>query len=412
MNEQTMAPVAPEQRIAVIDAVRGFALLGIALMNIEFFSRPMQGIAFGLDTSMTGLDYAAGWLVMAFVQGKFWLLFSLLFGMGFALMMERAEARGGGFGGVYLRRLLVLALFGAAHAVLLWPGDILLPYAIVGLLMLLLFRRTPVRRLWKWGLALYTVPIVLMWLMAGAISLARMDPKAAVEVNADLEEGSRLMREAYAAAEPVYRDGSWIEVTAQRASDTLMQLQWLPMFGWMLLGIFLMGAWLLRSGAMREPAAHLPLFRRLLFFGLPVGAMLVVVAMSYLVGSELTVPTPELALGNMLMASGSLLLGLAYLSGIVLLSLGPWPGLKRLLAPVGRMALTNYLLQSVVFSTLFYGYGFGLWGQVSRFWQLVLVVVVFALQIAFSHFWMARFRYGPMEWLWRTLTYLRPPSRA
>lgn len=406
-------PLAPSQRIAVLDVLRGFALLGIALMNIEFFTRPMQGIVLGLDTSMTGIDYAAGWAVMAFVQGKFWTLFSLLFGMGFAVMLERAAQTGSRFGGTYARRLFVLLLIGLAHAMLIWAGDILVPYAIAGFLLLLMFRNTPVPKLWKWGLALYLVPILLMWLMTGAIEAAKFDPKAAADVARDLAEAGRETREAYAAAEIVYREGSYLDVVNQRFHDSLMQYGWMPMFVPAILGVFLLGAWFIRSGVMRQPQDHKPLFRRLLWLGGPVGVVLVVISMRYLIGAELTNPTPGLAFGSMLMNLGSLLLSLAYASAVVLLTLGPLPSLRDWLGPVGRMALSNYLLQSLVFSTLFYGYGFGLWGQVPRAPQVLLVFAFFAVQILLSRWWIARYRYGPVEWLWRTLTYGQaPPMRA
>jgi len=406
---QPLRPVLPAQRIDVLDVVRGFALLGILLMNIEFFTRPMQGIVFGLDTTMQGADYVAGWAVMAFVQGKFWTLFSLLFGMGFAVMLERAQAANKGFGGLYARRLLALLAIGLAHALLLWPGDILVPYALAGFVMLLLFRNTPVPRLWKWGLALYLVPMLLMWMMAGGIALAKLDPTAAVEATRALAEGSAQMRADYAAAEPVYASGTYAQVVAQRWRDALMQWSWFPMMVPGILGVFLIGVWFMRAGVMRDAATDRPLFRRLLWLGLPVGALLSVSAMPLLVGTELTVPTVELALGTTLMGVGSLLLCFAYLSAVVLATLGPLPALRRWLAPVGRMALTNYLLQSLFFTTLFYGYGFGLWGEVPRAWQIPLAVAFFALQVLLSRWWMQRFRYGPVEWLWRTMTYLSPP---
>ena len=408
-----LQPLAPAQRIDVLDVVRGFALLGILLMNIEFFTRPMQGIVFGLDPTMAGADYVAGWLVMAFVQGKFWTLFSLLFGMGFAVMLERAQAAGGRFAGIYARRLLVLLLIGLAHTLLLWPGDILVPYALAGFAMLLLFRRTPVPRLWKWGLAFYAVRLLLMWMMVGGIAMVQFDPTAAEEANRAMAQGTAMMRADYAAAEPVYASGSWSEVVAQRWRDAQMQWSWFPMMLPSILGVFLLGAWFMRSGVMRDAGAHRPLFRRLVLVGLPLGALLAVVAMPLLVGTELTVPTSRLAMGTMLMGIASLLLCLGYLAAVVLATLGPAPWLRAWLAPVGRMALSNYLLQSAFFTTLFYGYGFGLWGEVPRAWQILLAVAFFAVQVLLSRWWMQRFRYGPMEWLWRALTYLSlPPVRA
>ena len=403
-----LQPLDSARRIDVLDVARGFALLGILLMNIEFFTRPMQGIALGFDPALTGIDYVAGWLVMAFVQGKFWTLFSLLFGMGFAVMLERGRERGN-FGVVYSRRLLVLLLIGLAHALLLWPGDILVPYAITGFVMLLLFRSTPVARLWKWGLALYLVPAVLMWMMVGGIALAQLDPAGAGDVAAEIAAGTAGMREDYARAAPVYADGTFAEVTAQRWFDSRMQWSWFPMMIPGILGVFLLGAWFMRSGVMREAAAHRPLFRRLLLVGLPLGGLLAVVAMPMLTGTTLTEPTVRLAAGTTLMTVANLLLCLAYLSALVLATLGPMPGLRAWLAPVGRMALSNYLLQSAFFTTLFYGYGLGLWGQVPRAWQVVLAVGFFLLQVLLSRLWMRHFRYGPVEWLWRALTYLGVP---
>lgn len=405
-------PVSQADRIPVLDVLRGFALLGIALMNIEFFTRPLQGIMLGMDPGLSGIDYAADWAIAAFVQGKFWTLFSLLFGMGFALMLERADGLRAdpGFVRVYARRLVVLLLIGFAHATLLWAGDILLPYAVGGFVLLLLFRNTPVSSLWKWGLALYVVPVVLLWLSVGALAAAQLDPTTAAGVTKELAEGSRELREGHAAAEIVYRDGGYLQVVRQRLQDSLMQYGWMPMLVPAIVGMFLLGAWFIRSGVMRAPQAHAALFRRLLLLGGPLGTVLVVLAMQYIEGADMTVPTPALAIGTTWMTLGSLLLCLAYTSALVLLTHGPLPALRDWLGPVGRMALSNYLLQSLVFSTLFYGYGFGLWGQVARAPQVLLVLVVFVGQVLLSRWWLTRFRYGPVEWVWRALTYGTVPA--
>jgi len=412
LSANEFVPVAPSERIAVLDVLRGFALLGIALMNIEFFTRPLQGIMLGLDPTLSGIDYVVGWSIAAFVQGKFWTLFSLLFGMGFAVMLERADGLRADpdFARIYSRRLLVLLLIGFAHATLIWAGDILVPYAIGGFLLLLLFRNTPVSQLWKWGLALYFVPVLLLWFIVGALAAANLDPAAAADVAKELAEGSRVMGEEYAAAEIAYRDGGYFDVVRQRFRDALMQYGWMPMIVPGVVGMFLLGAWFIRAGVMRAPQAHAALFRRLLWLGGVSGTVLVVIAMQYMEGTDMTVPTPALAVGTTWMTLGSLLLCLAYTSALVLLTLGPLPVLRDWLGPVGRMALTNYLLQSIAFSTLFYGYGFGLWGQVPRAQQVLLVLAFFAVQMLLSRWWMARFRYGPVEWMWRALTYGKVPA--
>ena len=264
MSANDFAPVLPSERIAILDVLRGFALLGIALMNIEFFTRPLQGVMLGLDPALSGIDYVVGWSIAAFVQGKFWTLFSLLFGMGFAVMLERADGLRAdpGFAGLYARRLLVLLVIGFAHATLIWAGDILVPYAIGGFLLLLLFRNTPVSQLWKWGLTLYFVPVVLLWLIVGTLATAQLDPTAAAGVAKDLADGSRELREAYVAAEMVYRDGGYLEVVRQRFQDSLMQYGWMPMLLPAVVGMFLLGVWFIRAGVMRAPHQHRSLFRR------------------------------------------------------------------------------------------------------------------------------------------------------
>src|SRR5688500_18556301 len=143
VREPDLMPITAHQRIEALDVVRGFALLGIFLMNIEYFNRTLSSLDQGMPTGLTGIDWFASWFIAYFVQGKFWTMFSLLFGMGFAVMMTRAEQAGREFKIVYLRRVLALAVFGAAHFVLLWEGDILFSYAVGALmLMIVLYGKT------------------------------------------------------------------------------------------------------------------------------------------------------------------------------------------------------------------------------------------------------------------------------
>ncbi|MFC7160224.1 DUF418 domain-containing protein [Pseudidiomarina halophila] len=143
-------PVSANERIHMLDVIRGFALLGILLMNIEFFQRPLTAMMFGFDNSLTGIDRSVGWIVFTFVQGKFYTMFSLLFGIGFVIFYDRAKQHHDSPRWLFFRRLLILGLFGFVHIAYIWGGDILLTYAIVGLL-LLFFINSSAARLWKWG---------------------------------------------------------------------------------------------------------------------------------------------------------------------------------------------------------------------------------------------------------------------
>ena len=413
MNDQAlrMEPVAAGQRIDTLDILRGFALLGILLVNFEYFSKPIQAIVLGLDPTHEGVDRLVAIGTQVLVQGKFYSLFSMLFGMGFALMLTRAETRGGGFFGVYARRVLLLLAIGLAHALFIWSGDILVSYALFGIVMLLFFRRTPVSRLPKWALAFMLIPVLLMWLFAFGVE---SEPPGG-EMAAMFAEQEVELAAGIAQAVQALSAGSFAEVNAVRVGDLAFMMSSLPFFGLGILGYFLLGAWFLRSGVFADSGQHLRFFRRMMAIGLVAGLLLSLLASYLMYGENLMVPTYRMAAANTAATAGNLLLMLGYLSTIVLLLRQPdWGRRLRWLAPAGRMALTNYLTQSLFWTWMFYGYGLGFYGQVSRWGMVLLAIAFFAMQVQLSHWWLRRFRFGPAEWLWRSLTYLRaqPMRRA
>lgn len=370
---------ATGERTQLLDVVRGFALLGVFAMNVEFFTRPLHEISAGLQADLGGVDYAAGLFVHALVQGKFWLLFALLFGAGFALLERRT---GDSFFAVHYRRTLSLGLIGVLHSVFVWAGDVLLTYALVALL-LPAFRHTTTAHLARWSALLFGVPVLLMILGA---------------LNALQDGGVRAAPMPLMQATPQ----SYADATAQRFSDTVSSLSTLPVFGVMVLGVFLAGAWFVRSNMLFNHREHARAWRALLAL-LPIGLSIAAVSMALslqFVGS----PTGSLAASVMLAASPCLALG--YLASIVILVQRGGLVARGLsfLAPAGRMALTNYLLQSVVGVVVFHDYALGL--TLSRAEQCALVIVVFAVQVVGSRLWFATgFKHGPMESAWRTVTY-------
>lgn len=407
MQRMRMTPIGSGARIASMDVLRGLALLGIFLMNIEWFTRPLVGRAEGIDTDLQGL---ALWLdagIYIFVGNKFWTLFSLLFGMGFAVMQARAQAADQPFTAVYLRRTSGLLLIGALHACLVWSGDILVAYSITAFLLLALFQRVPTAGLWAWGSALYFSIVVLMMLMALLLGLSgdSVDPADAARRAA----GTMALQQDEVAA---YSRGSYLDATVMRlrfqqayfASGLFL----LPMA----LGLFVFGAWMVRRGIVADPASHRRLLRAMVWAVGPLGLALTLFGVAIDPRPDLEAPDNVRALwASSLHLAGGPLMAMGYL-GLVVLALDRGARWLGVLAPAGRMALTLYLTQSLVGTLVFYGYGLGLWGQVGRVGQVVLVLSVFALQLAFAHLWMARFRHGPVEWLWRGFTYLDlPPLR-
>lgn len=408
---QTLAPVAAHERIEALDVVRGFALLGIFLMNIEGMVGPLNQSMTGLDPSLSGADRTVDALIYVLVQGKFYALFSLLFGMGFAVMMERAQAAGREFGPVYVRRSLALLGIGLAHLLLVWSGDILTSYALLSLLLMALFRRTPVKQLPWWGLALYLAPLLLVLGLGAMGSLMQLDPRAAAEFDRGLAEQARHWAQMTADQTAAYGHGSFADAVAQRARDGMQMLVHLVLtFGWLVLGLFVLGTWFMRSGAIARPQEFPRLYARLRWLALPLGLALTLASFVLMPTQDPARLDLTMGMATSMTLSGALLMALGYLAWIVrALQTGAarWLGL---LAPAGRMALTHYLLQSLIATWVFYGYGLGYFQQLPRAWQPAFVLAVFAAQVAFSHWWLRRFRFGPIEWLWRGLTYGRLPA--
>src|SRR5688572_17308052 len=348
-GQQPLRPVVAGERIEVMDVLRGFALLGILLMNIEAFVGPLMESVTGVNPRFSGADRWMDTAIYVLVQGKFITLFSLLFGMGFAVMLERANAAGASGTALYARRLFALLGIGLAHTILIWSGDILLPYALLGFALLLFFRRTPLSRLPKWGIALYLLPLLLTWTWAAFAMLAQQDPQAAAEFQQGMAAQAQQMASLIDGERQAYGSGSYAQAVAQRATDTGAMLGFIVFFGPALLGVFLFGAWFVRSGVIRDSGAHLPLFRRLRNLGFGLGLPLMLWSawmhptMSF---AEISISSAAAQTAGQL---ANLLMSLGYMAVIVLaMQQRAWARRLRWIAPAGRMALTNYLMQSVI----------------------------------------------------------------
>jgi uncharacterized protein len=405
----TLAPVQQAERIQIVDILRGFALFGILLVNMAIFSHPFQTILFPADPAMPWYDRAATWLIHFAAEGKFYSLFSLLFGLGLTLLMERIQARGGRFVPLYGRRLLVLLVIGATHASLIWMGDILLMYALLGF-PLILFRKARPRTLLIWAVILIAIPLLFTAAATGLVELGRAMPEGAAQIDQAFAQTEAGYTADLARANRVYASGTFGEVTQQRIYDySSMGLTSFFVLGFNVLAMFLVGVWFGQRQVFQDLEANRLRFRKLLIWGLIVGIVGNATYATLIMTLPRFNPNWSLLLATVAQGVGAPLLCLAYLSALALLSLRPaWGARLKVLAPVGQMALTNYLMQSIICTLIFYGYGLGLFGQVGPAAGILLTVVIYLIQIPVSHWWMKRFRYGPAEWLWRSLTYLKP----
>ena len=403
-------PVAAAERIDVLDVLRGWALLGILLMNIEAFVGPLMVAITGLDPALTGADRIVDAAIYILVQGKFYLLFSLLFGMGFAVMMDRAEAAGRPFVAPYLRRTFALLAIGLVHLIVIWSGDILTLYALIALALLVLFRHVPTSYLPWWALAFHA----LAWLFsAGPLllgAMARMVPGAATGMDKVMQAESVKMQAQIEAERLVLGSGSFADAVAHRLAEVPEMMFFLLFAGGQVLGMFLLGMWFVRSGAITEPARFPRLYAWLRWGALPVGLAMMLVSFALMPTADFTAITFANGFGTLLSLIAALLMCLGYVAWMQHGLTTSRASMLRVVAPAGRMALTNYLAQSVICTLIFYGYGLGYFEQLPRAWQLPFAIALFALQAVFSRWWLSRFRYGPMEWLWRAVTYLRWPA--
>lgn len=570
---ENLKPIVAAERIEAIDVVRGFALIGIFFMNIEWFNRSFNEFQDGIPASAHGLDWLATYFVNFFVAGKFWTIFSLLFGMGFAVMLTRAEDTGRAFLVPYIRRVIALGIFGMLHTILLWPGDILFSYAftaagllfvlfgtwktflisalmmlglafvpgmgsagvlvaelvmmslialfirnerifkifglhlnwvsllcsIVGILGVIAyvvsffvpamsdasrniigftsifiatgfvatkFREPATARFLRAGVWLYSVPFVV-GIVFSAINYQKplenaFNSPEAVKLSLEIEAKNKVEEEAKKAAEAagkkyvkpeekkdekkdkapkteaqkkLDRDANTIvavhETQKKIAEDRkilttgsysdVVKHRWKEFsefpFGaagqaFSSIAMFLMGVWFVRAKIITKAKENLGLFKQLALWGLPIGWGLSLFASSINVSHTPGVTGDGSGLMHNLLSLGSLPTCLAYVSIVVLMVYSTSVFSKiKVLAPYGRMALTNYLSQSLIQASFFYGWGFGHFGM-GRASQLAFAVGVICLQVLFSHWWLARFRYGPMEWVWRGITYWQvPPMR-
>lgn len=566
-----LKPISVSERIQAIDVVRGFALIGIFFMNVEWFNRSFLDFGLGIPADAKGLDWLAYYFVNFFVAGKFWTIFSLLFGMGFAVMLTRSEETGRAFIKPYIRRIVALAAFGILHINLLWPGDILYSYAFTaaGLLIVLFgkwqwiiasiivffglaavpgldvvgilggaiimmgvaalylrnekivsflglkmplfsalcltialiaamvsvasqfvptmneafrpaaaisgaflltswlsakFHQPVEARLWRAGVWLYLAPL-LVGLVFSLFALQKplrsvFDSPAAVQL-ADKKAAEKKLEEAQeklakASGKPVpkkeekpddkkakvvkteaqkelesdadainrIRDGKLendkeVAVFTKGSYVDMVKLRFKNFSegpfneagqAFVSIGLFLLGVWFVRSKVIVKAKENLALFRRIAYVCLPLGLGLSIAASFIAVSHVRGVQGDGWQLAQTLIRLGSLPACLAYVSVVVLMVHSNSIFSKiSVLAPMGRMALTNYLMQSVIQASFFYGWGLGYFG-LGRAQQLGFAVLVLVLQCIFSHWWLARFRYGPMEWVWRGITYWKIPE--
>jgi uncharacterized protein len=394
----SLRPVAPSERIGGLDLLRGWAMFGVLWSNLNDW--------YDTATEITRADRVLGFAQNWLLESRFYELLVVLFGIGFAIQLTRARTRGVDLRNVYLLRSAALLGFGLIHALLIWHGDVLISYALASF-ALLLFRDVSPRQQLVWA--------VVLMCAGGYIGMHLRFALGQIYVIPEKWWGGSAV---------TYATGTLAEIQRQRFRDVW---HWWGFFGltsyFRLVGTFLLGAWAYRSGLVERVITNRRTTLRLL--AICIAVMLVGYSLDiYHWDAKIWPPIkgpPETLLSwrawnprNILFApfrETELAGGLAY-AALLLLVFQTQFG-RRLLAPLaatGRMGLTTYLTQSLVCTTLFYSYGLGWFGKVGYTGMFEITVTLFVVQMAISTWWLKRFQFGPVEWLWRTITYGRAPA--
>jgi len=398
--------VLKSERILLMDALRGFALLGILMVNWMIMSWPQLWTdMLHLEKWTSNIDKAAIWLIHYLFEYKFFSLFSFLFGMGFAVQFMKAKDNGENFIPYYLRRQFLLLLIGIAHAWLLWPGDFLVLYALQGML-LIIFRKAREKTLLIWSVVFLLIPFLMS---LAFYAFASSGEEAITMLRNDFEKVIRPdiinhIEQSYA----MYPSDNAADVWKIRINDTGRFYESLPFWWWNSFAMFLLGLYAGKKRFFQRLGELNPLIWKLwivtAIFGF--GGNVIFVWAYHL--QNLFVPNEYNVIYAFMQILSVPSLTTFYVCSFALLSQNiSGQKLLSIFAPMGRIALTNYVMQSLIISLILFGFGMGYYGKIAPSWGILCCLGIFSFQLLFSHWYVRYFSYGPLEWIWRKFTYLK-----
>jgi len=392
---------SPEKRILSLDLLRGFAVLGILIMNVQSMS--MIGSAYINPTSFGDLTSINKWIWVLsdlIANSKFMSIFSMLFGAGIILFTERALEKGRRAGQLHYRRNFWLFVFGMVHAYLIWYGDILVAYSLCAFLAFV-FRKLKPRTLIISSILFFIVPIIFT---VGSGLTIQTWPEEAYNQNME----SWMPASETIEAEISAMQGNWIKQMDKRVPGTIFLQTFLFFWStmWRVMSMMLLGMALYKWGIITAKKSK-EFYMKMTVITLAIGF--------FFTGSGIVQNfrhswSMEFSMfpGSMYNYVGSVATALSYIAMVMLLAKSAkFIKLKEIVSSVGKMAFTNYILMSVLGTFIFYGHGFGLFGTVERSGQILIVLGIWIVLLVISPLWLKIYQYGPLEWIWRVLTYWR-----
>ncbi len=372
------------QRIEVIDALRGFALLGILLVNIHFFNESLQAISLGGVPIEGKLNESIDFFTALLVEGKFMLLFSFLFGYGATILYMKSTTQGIKFTPLYLKRMFALFIFGLIHGLLLWYGDILTTYAIVGIVLLFFLKRKS-KTILIWSLVLLSIVPLLLGISTGLTSgtgdYSSMDFSEEIKLSQEIDK-------------QIYAEGTFSEIVAKRSMDFVMSFFNMILFFPQILGIFLLGVFFGKKSILENLHEKKHSF---LVIGLIATLSGVILELPMLLANSSNL---MLEMIGVFIAGPLLMLG--YLCFFCLAFL-KYKEQLLFFSYIGKLGFSMYILQSVICSLLFYSYGLGLFGEIQLWQTTIIAISIYIFQFLLSYLWIKhlKFQSGPLEFIWR-----------
>ncbi len=401
---QQSLPVQKEERSQILDILRGIAILGILLNNIYGFS----GYGFLPEANKQqfdtyNIDRVSNYLQIIFVEGKFYSLFSLLFGIGFSIILTRTRKKGLNSLSIFYRRLFILLLIGSVHLFFFWEGDILFLYAVIGMI-LPLFRNCSDKQLLTWATVLILSPVFLD-LIKYFIQWDPGQPLSTLGFSIDKKNGIPLDQNF---AFYLYKDGSgwnewrnWQESGYLHRYAYILQTNRIPK----VLGMFLIGYFAGRKMIFAHLDTYQSLLKKTMLYGFAIGLPFSIAMCWFEMDGRYMYGNIWGMADTISYALSVAPLSLAYASALALVWLKGRKKILQFFAPVGRMALTNYLTQTLLGIFIFYRMGLGLGQKFGLTYLFLTAIVIYFIQVVLSHLWLKYFQYGPVEWIWRQLTY-------
>ncbi|MFW5963178.1 MAG: DUF418 domain-containing protein [Bacteroidota bacterium] len=405
-------PVGNEERIDVLDALRGFAIIGILMINVRVFSGyAYANEEFNSNLMLTGWDHVFDWIHIVFFSGKFYSLFSLLFGIGFAIQLTRTSSAGRKFIPFFSRRLFFLLLIGIVHMWAIWFSDILVFYAICGYI-LILFRSLSNRQLWwVFFILLLFTGLHNLYLQSAEMPYTTLLIEW-ISQNWDILGLPEASNETYTLRmsdiAAVIRDGSWGNILKFNFIGPSLRAYFIAFDAriFKILATFVLGFWVGRKILFNSLHKNRLFLAKTALAGWIIGLSLNIFFMEEDINWNDSAIT--IVLREFLVAFSYISLASGYAASFVLLYESRLkPRLRRIFNSVGKTALTNYIFQSVLGLLLFYSAGLGLGEYFGSTLLTLAVFLIFLLQAILSNIWLKTYKYGPLEWLWRVLTYGR-----